>query len=334
MSNPDQPDLNTLTDDEAFALAMADDPTPPAEDAVAPPAENTDQPPLDIDESADQPPIQDDPLAALPEDIRNRITESESANRKLQAELAQARNDHAAMAGKLRPLQQQLAKLEPKQSAPSVPAATAAPLTADELDAQLETPEFKEWATTFPEEAKVWRANQRRIIEVAEKIAERRVTEAVQKLTGRIDPTLGRVEEQYRAAERNARVAELTAVHPDWQEHSASQDFSDWFNNEYLPAQPDVVQAQFADDAVVANALSQPKFAIRVLTEFKRDRGLTNAQPVTPPAPQPGAPRQATPARLALSVSPSTPAPPPVPRQRLDTMTPDQAFLAGFNATD
>jgi len=345
------PDLSQMSEEEAFRAGLADggdvpetqteppaaapEATPPAEQAPADEGQTTPIEGLDTTENAAQPSAEDEWLAALPEDIRNRYIETQSANRKLQEELAQARNDHASMAGKLRPLQQKLASYE--RAPPAAPAAPAAleqaPQTVEELDAQLATPEFAEWEKTFPEEAKVWKANNRRVLEAAEKIAKRQVDAAVQTLSTRFEPIIGKVEKQQKIEDYNARISQLESVHPDWKQYNEGDDFSNWFDEVYLPQQPDFVQERFADPKVVARYLSDPEFTAKRLTEFKRDRGITNAQPATTPTvpdPKPTTP----PARLALSVAPSVGSTPPISRVRLDLMTPEQAFLAGLKSPD
>lgn len=328
-------------DDRAFLAAMneTDDgqpPQPPAEPdpAVQPPAEENHEPPVDTGENGTQPPEQDSWLAALPEEHRNRIVETESANRRLQQELAQQRNDHAAMAGKLRPLQQKLAELErtQRESAATAPVANAAPQTDEDLDALLETPEFAEWAQTFPEDAKVWRANQKQIIKVAGQIAERQVTQVKRELEDRFGPVISRVQTSQQETDRLARIAQLEAAHPDWQQHSASDEFSSWFNDQYIPSLPSDIRRSFEDPRAVARALNEPQYAARVLTEFKRDTGKTNAPPAPAPAPPPG--NQPVDPRLLLASNPAVPAPPSNSRMRVDQMDPDAAFRAGFNSPD
>lgn len=369
MSGPDDKTNNTpddgMTDEEReFAAGFnatdeapdpgnADEPAAPAEPGQPAAADGSgsgdgEDPAQGVDtpENADEPANQDDWLAALPEEVRNRFKEQESASQRLQQELAQARNDHAAMAGKIAPLQRQLAQLTRDGASPKQTQTAAAPVkpgdgpqTAEELDALLETPEFKEYAATFPEEAKVWRSTMHNTIKVAEQIAERRINESLKRFEGRINPVLDRVERQQHTEDMAGRIATLEAVHPDWKDHSASDEFSSWFMDEYVPSLPDDQQKLYADEAYTLRALSQPKFASRVLTEYKRDKGIVTAgTPAnnTEPRPDNGAPSGKKPvsSRLALSADPGVVRAPSTGRVNIDSLNPDQAFLAGLNSPD
>jgi hypothetical protein len=365
--NPDtEKKLEAMTEEEAFAAGFADDGMPGGDpgagaDPVAGSATGDEPPPLpagendqagqgiDNGENGGQPASQDDWLATLPEDIRNRFSEQVEANRHLQAELAKARNDHAGMAGKLKPLQQKLSQTEYQlrqaTAGQATPPAPAAPVPGGPSSAgspaAIETPEFLEWKQTFPEEAKVWEAQQKAIMVAAEKIAEERVGQAVARLTGRYDPILTQVEQGHRETARAQAISQLEAVHPDWRQHSESEQFSGWFNDTYLPSLSADMQRAFEDPAAVARALSEPKYAARVLTEFKRDSGF----PATPPAGGSGEEPPRAPAapsgnaaganaRLALASAPNVGASPPRGSIRIDAMTPEQAFLAGLNSSD
>lgn len=352
MSEEEQAFLAGLGEDEGAAPAPASSdqpaataaepaqPDPAAEPAPAAPAvEGVDSP-----ENAGQPPQQDELLAALPEEFRNRYVEQQSAIQNLQAELAKARNDHAAMAGKIAPLQRRLAELTrepatqpaPAGGSPSKP--VVAPQTDEEIDALLSTPEFAEYAATFPEEAKALRSSMRKAVKAAEQIAEKRVNDALQRLEGRINPVLSKVEQTQLRDDLNQRIAQLEAVHPDWRQHSESEAFSSWFMGEYVPALPEDQQRLFLDQHYTTRALSQPKFAARVLTEYKRDRGIVTEAPTPDPEPQPQP--TATPAapagnaRLSMAAAPAVTAPPAATRVRLDQLPVEEQFLAGLNAPD
>jgi len=364
--------IEDMTDEEAFAAALAHDdslpqltpaadPAPAGDDATAQaagetvPADEGEQAAaggegVDNGENGTQPSEEESWLAALPDDVRNRFTEQLEANRTLAAELAKTRNDHASLAGKLKPLQQKLSTLEnqlkrntpaPASSASaSNPADPGVVLSADQLAAQLETPEFLEWKRTFPEEAKMWESQQRAILKAADRLVEERVTKAISRLEGRYNPVIERVETDQRTSELNERKAQLAQVHPDWQQHSESEQFSNWFNETYLPSLPTDVQQRFNDPNVVARALSEPQYAARVLTEFKRDLGIVTSPgsdagaggPSATPTPKQPAANPSV--RLRLAADPNVGAAAPRAAKRLDMMTPEEQFLAGLNSPD
>jgi len=358
----DPTDIQNMTDEQAFAAALANDDAegqPAAGEAPATaaagdgggaepgapasggdPAQDHPAGGVDTPQNPAQPAPEDDIFASLPdsarpyvESLRNRAAELESAVQATKQELARARNDHAAMAGKLRPLQQRLSELEKAQRQQPAPAqpAQAQPETVEDLDAFLQTPEWKQYAETFPNEAAVWEKGQRASVAVAAKLARSEAQRAVREIEGRFAPTINRIETESAKRAHEAAIADLASEHPDWQQINADPRFSEWFDGEYLPAQLDVVQQAFADDNYARRQLSNPGFVKRLLHEYKARIGSQSTP--TAKAAQPQA-RQQAPARLAVAAAPAIPPAAPRTRAAIETMTDGQAFRAALNSDD
>lgn len=349
-------DIESMTAEQAFAAALADDapegeqPSPQEQPEARPGGEQPspqEQPGEDAGEGVDSPDQPEQPAAedaifsSLPdnvrqyvEGIRNRAAELESANQSKEQELARARNDHAAMAGKLRPLQQRLAELERAQRQPPQTPQASEPAqseTVSELDAFLKTPEWEEYKRTFPSEAAVWEKGQRASLAIAAKLARSEAERAVRDLEGRFAPTITRIETDHAAKAHSEAIADLASEHPDWQQINNDPRFSQWFDDVYLPQQLDVVQQAFADSAYASRQLSNPGFVKKLLHEFKAQHGIQSAAPA---ATAPSTARTATPARLAVAAAPTLTPPAPRSRVAIERMTPDQAFQAALNSDD
>ncbi len=354
MSNPD---INAMSEADAFAAALQDDAPEaavPQQEAVAPAPAADGEPPATAAEGAGQPGVEgvdsahgapnpapeDAIFASLPEEarayvesLRNRERELESASQAAQRELAQARNDHAAMAGKLRPLQQRLAdyeKAQREQPRPQQPAVPAQAETVDDLDAFLKSDEWQQYAATFPSEAAVWEKGQRASIAIAAKLARTEAERAAREVTDRFAPTIRNIESERAQRARQDAISDLAAEHPDWQQINEDPAFSEWFDSVYLPEQLDVVQQAFADDAYAKRKLSDPGFVKKLLHNFKAHRGIT----AQAPAASTPAPRATTPARLAVAAAPTLRADAPTTRLPIDRMTPEQAFQAALHSPD
>jgi len=350
------PDEKQFADEhEAFAAAMAEDDAAPA--AIEPTDEPTQAAPgepssdggqpapegVDNAENPPQPAPEDEILASLPEaarayveSLRNRASEVESQLQSTGQELARWRNDHASMAGKLRPLQQKLAEYERQQRAPqpqaSAPASpgVAPQGTVDGLDTFLQTDKWKKYAETFPEEAAVWEAGQRASIQAAEQIARREAERVAREIEGRYSPVLTEISTERAQSAHAKAIEQLASEHPDWQRIDGDQNFWNWFDNVYMPDQLDVVQQAFSDQNYTKRQLANPSFVSKLLSQYKAHAGIS-AQPVAPTQPQPTA---TTPARLAVAASPNVRPSAPISRMAIERMTPEQAFQAALNSDD
>lgn len=355
------PDEKQFADEhEAFAAALADD----GDAAPAAIQQPVDQPgegheddggeqqgddgqgtPEGVDnaENTPQPAPEDEIIASLPEaarayveSLRNRSSEMESQLQSTGQELARWRNDHASMAGKLRPLQQKLAEYErhkqaPQATAPSPAQPGVAPqATVDTLDAFLQTDRWKQYAATFPEEAAVWLDGQRAMTQAAEQIARREAERVAREIEGRYSPVLTEISTERAQSAHAKAIEQLASEHPDWQRIDGDQSFWSWFDNSYLPEQLDVVQQAFSDQNYTKRQLSNPSFVSKLLSQYKAHAGIS-AQPVAPTQPQPTA---TTPARLAVAASPNVRPTAPVSRMAIERMTPEQAFQAALNSDD
>lgn len=370
MSSPNQ--TTFANEDEAFAAALALDDDAPKPEAVEPEAgggqageepapqpENGDGQPgdqpdggtaVDTAENPQQPAPEDEIVASLPEaarayveGLRNRVSEFEANHQSMSSELARVRNDYASMAGKLPSLQRKLAEYEKreKQAPPQSPAPASTPGSSGQgaaeqtLDAYLKSEEWQEYAQLFPKEAAVWERGQRIAIEAAERIARSEAQRAVQEVTSRYEPVIQDVATERAERARQEAIRDLASEHPDWQQIDSDPRFSKWFDEQWLPSQLDVVQTAFENEGYSKRQLANPAFVKRLLTEFKDAHGIARGeQRPTGGSAAPAAPaRHATPARLAVSASPSIRSTPPS-RVAIGRMTPDQAFQAALNSDD
>lgn len=320
-----------LTDDEkAFLAGVGEDEQAGQVQPESPPAEGVDSPA----ESA-QPQQGEDILASLPDEIRDRFAALEKRSADLEADLAKAKNEREAAVGKVAPLQRKLAEFERQsqrttQAQLAAPVAPAPPQTAEELDALIETEEFKQWALMFPEEAKQLKGVSLSTIKAAEKIAERiaekRVNDALQQIQARYEPLVETVTRDQADRDLQGRITQLERIHPDWRDYNSNEDFGQFFFNEYLAKLPAMLREQFNDDEKVREALRDPDFTSSLIGEYKAARGIgQQGQAIHSPPQQPQA-------KLKMATQPSI-KPSAVNRpMRMESMTPDQAFLAGLNS--
>jgi hypothetical protein len=288
---------------------------------------------VDTGQGSPQPASQEDDLASLPEEIRDRFKALQSRTAQLESDLVKTKDDYQAAVGRLAPIQRKLADFERQrqtvtQAPPVIPIAANPPQTAEELDALIQTEEFKRYSEMFPEEAKIFKNVTQSTIKAAEKIAERivdeRVSAALQQVQSRYEPLVETVNRDREDRDLQARIAQLEKEHPDWREYNGSEEFGQFFFNEYLPRLPAMLRDQFSDDANVREALRDPDFTSTLLRDFKATRGIGQQQQAQP-AQQPQV-------RLQMAVQPAI-KPSVAPRPtRVDAMTPEQAFLAGYNA--
>jgi hypothetical protein len=345
--------FESMTAEQAFAAALAEDaPEGEEQEPQGQPEGDPEQPQeqpgeeqaegVDSSDEPAQPAPEDAIFSSLPDEvrqyvegIRNRAAELESANQSKEQELARARNDHAAMAGKLRPLQQRLAELERAQRQPAQTPQASEPAqseTVSDLDAFLKTPEWEEYKRTFPSEAAVWEKGQRASLAIAAKLARSEAERAVRDLEGRFAPTITRIETDNARKAHEEAISDLASEHPDWQQINADPRFSQWFDGVYLPQQLDVVQQAFSDENYARRQLANPGFVKKLLHEFKAQHGIQSAATAAS-APTTSA-RSQTPARLAVAAAPTISPSMPRTRMALDRMTPEQAFQAALNSDD
>lgn len=346
---------------EAFAAAMAGEGAAPAagqpeqDQTVQPegaPA-GVEQPQQDAgDQAVDnageptQPAVEDEVLSSLPdevrqyvEQVRNREQEALSKLQLADKELARARNDHASMAGKLRPLQQKLAEYERQQQqpAPNAPSTPAPPAgqsgeAVQDLDAYLQTPEWKEYAELFPKEAAVWERGQRVAVAAAERIAKREAERVAREIDGRYSPVLTEITNERATKAHQSAIDQLASEHPDWQKIDSDEGFWAWFDNTYMPDQLDVVQQAFSNPQYQKKQLSNPAFVSKLLTQYKQHAGMQTSTQASKPQ---SAPAQSAPnARLQMAAAPNIRPTPASNRIPIERMTPDQAFQAALNSPD
>lgn len=352
MSNPDDRYAGLTPEERAFregfdaedpglpiatAATPAPEPAPISDDGGTPAGDGTEGG-VDTGESAADPAPQD-PLEALPEELRNRWTELESANRNYQSELereraerARIQNDYAAVAGRLKPLQQKLAELEraPAQAAPAVQPSQGQPADAAAL---FESDDWKHYEATFPEEAKALRGTMTGVIQVTEAKLQQQIAHLEQRVSS-IAPLVEQIAVREQETEYERALKVLTDPHPDYKEIDASPEFRDWLARDYPRTLPAMMRAQYADPQFRKELFADPASVSDIMTQFKSTRQPAPAAPTPEPAPAPSAP--AAPARtvdprLALSAAPSVPTG-GVRKPRLTDMTPEQQFRAGYEA--
>jgi small-conductance mechanosensitive channel len=339
MSDPNDRYAGLTDEERAFAEGLGDDFEPtPAEGGTPqdPPQEGDPGEPgeqgVDTPESADQPEGQDDPLAALPEDIRNRYVELESAQRTLAAELekvqareAQLRNDNAAMAGRLKPLQQRLAELE-RGPAPRTEGSVDA--GADEIAALFATEDFAEFERMFPHEAKL----QKEKILGAVSLTEKKLQSEIAGLKRQLEdftPVIDQLRTQREELDWQKRVDALASAHPDFQQIDKQPEFWNWFNGEYTANQPAIIRQQLLDPAVRKQIFSDPESTSAILTTYKKARTPATTT-AAPPAPSAPAAKEVDP-RLALSVAPNVGSS-ATRAVNIAALPPEEQFLAGLNS--
>lgn len=291
-------------------------------------------------------------LDALPENVRQLIEEQRQRQAQLETDLASARRDRDSLHGRVAPLQQQLARLSAAQQqpvqrapAPAAPPANAAIADAqrgiEEAEAYFESDEFKRYAETWPDEARVQRETQMRTLRSLKALHEataaqfERIAPQVESLRADREQ-----QEQDRAQrQRQEALDDLTARHPDWQQLNESQEFVDWFAAE-------IPNLNYVDDDHKRARLNDASHVDYLLTRFKRDTGYgQSAAPVQDTIPPDKQSQQAadnqhqhqqqptggSAARLAMAGAPAAPGS-PAPINRGVGLTPGDDFLAGFNS--
>lgn len=234
-------------------------------------------------------------LDGLPDDVRQQVESILEANRRLAEEAAQRERDFKALHSRVAPVQreldiakQELAKRSTSAPPTQQPEVQAASLAA--VQAQFETPEWKEYERLYPDDAALQKRNQLAIAQAMDAQLGR-LAGAMESQIERIN----RLDRERAEAQQQREIEALSQAHPDWQELNESDEFWDWFQTkEHLFG--------FRDEADRQHRLNNRMFVSDLLDMFK----VTN-KPVSAPAPtQPEAghqPRSAS-AALALAASP------------------------------
>lgn len=286
---------------------------------------------LDTEEGGAEP-LAQDPSEALPDDLRNRWKEMESANQSMAGELARStaeqarlRNDNAAMAGRLKPLQQRLADIE---KAPAPTPAQALQQTQEhsaELDAVFNTEKWKQYEQVFPTEAD----SLRDVLTGAVNVGRNELKQKIADLDGRLsrlDPVIERAAQREVESEFEGRARRLAEQHPDYRDVDKSQAFRDWLSTDYLQTLPSVIRNKMAESEFRAEVFSDPASVSEIITQFKARQSAPIVQQ-----------RQAAPARstndtrLALSAAPNVQSG-GTRRPNLSSLSPEEQFAAGYNA--
>lgn len=335
MSDPNDRYAGLTEEERAFAEGFGDEvieqqPAQPQSADPAPDGGTETQGGVDTPENAEQPAAQDDPLAALPDELRNRYIELESAQRSLAAELeqvrareAQLRNDNAAMAGRLKPLQQRLAEIE-RQGAPAPQ--PSQPQGADDIAALFATEDFAEFERMFPTEAKL----QKEKILGAVSLTEKRLQSEIARLTQRIEqfsPVVQQIATQSEEAEWQRKVKALSDIHPDYQQIDKNPQFWEWLNRDYTQSLPPMLRAQMADQQFRQQLFADPESVATILTQFK----ARNPAAVAPATERNAPVAKAADPRLALSAAPNVGSS-ATRAVNIAALPPEEQFLAGFNS--
>lgn len=260
-------------------------------------------------------------LDDLPDTVRQQVESILEANRRLAEEAAQRERDFRALHNRVAPVQreldiakQELAKRSTSAPPPQQPDVQSPSLAA--VQAQFETPEWKEYERLYPDDAALQRRNQLAIAQAMDA--------QVARLAGAMESQIERINrldrERAEAQQQREREA-LSQAHPDWQELNESDEFWDWFQTkEHLFG--------FRDEADKQHRLNNRMFVSDLLDMFK----ATN-KPVSAPAPtQPEAGHQPRPASAALALAASPRSAGSGIRRPSGSPSPGDEFLAGFNS--
>jgi len=295
---------------------------------------------VDNSQNGEQVPGQQAPaldLSSLPDDVRQLI-ERERSEAAITAEnLAKTQRDFQALHGKLAPTQRELDTLRRQQQASTSAqgAAGDAGSAASELaeaEAYYDSPAFLDYAKTWPEEAKLLKEGQLRIL----RASLNRANQLEQRINTQILPALQSLQTTHQQTEHERATSALAAEHSDWQEINQSDEFWDWFGKEepYL---------NFTDEQHRDRRLRDQTFVAHLLTRYKRETGYAAAtqgqgQPANqqqqqqPPQQQQQQTRQGN-ARLAMAGA-EVKGGAGIVRQGSAGVSPGDQFQAGFNSPD
>lgn len=319
--SPEEPDFDALfaeddaTPDQQVPTQIKADEAPPAPPQAAPaaaedgsggvaaPGDGGEDGGIRSAQPGADTPAAEDWFAALPDDVRERITaEREEA----EARRKQVEDRYNALHGRLAPVQQALSdaqrRLAQQQQASPSPAAKQDPTSV--ADSVYDSETWKQWAEDFPGDAKVLRtaldAQRER-----QEAAVRQLNEQVQQLAER----LGQTEQIASRTVVQTEQQLLEAKHPDWRQLNESDEFWDWFDG-WRASQPKSLRAMYYDDSQLERLWSDAEFTSARLDDYKATLATATPPPpdvVVPPAQPESA--QAAPAapddpRLSMSVAP------------------------------
>lgn len=319
---------------EANKQGTAQPPAPAAGEADPAAVAGGGQPPGDGGGSGGESPdpgeldANQDWIAALPDEVQQRIKDEREQREK---ERRESEDRYNALHGRLAPVQRRLSELENQlryQAHPSEPQAPAAPAIqpGQTLDSYFDSTDWKEWADTYPGDAKVMRAG----LEAQDRAWGTRYTQLEQQLqhvVQRLDATAQAVQTRTSTEE----VARLEEKHSDWRELNQSDDFWGWAES-WRASQPKSLRSMYYDDAAWREMWNDADFAIARIDEYK-----AATQPPSPPAPPtpPSAPQPestqpvAQPprnTRLSMSVAPEVRGSPVPPAVSTEGMSNEQLF--------
>ncbi|MGL4174518.1 MAG: hypothetical protein ACRCSN_00455, partial [Dermatophilaceae bacterium] len=237
-------------------------------------------------------------------------------------------NDYAAVAGRLKPLQQRLADMERQQvQAPAAPAPQGPP---EDIAALFDREDWKQYAASFPDEANAFAGILTGAVTATETRLRQQIAHLEQRVAG-IAPLVEQVAEREQQSEYERSLRVLTEPHPDYQQVNASPEFQQWLRDEYPRTLPAIIRRDMQDESYRKQVFSDPASVADILTLYKASRqpAPTAAPPAPTPVAQPAAPKVDP--RLALSAAPSVPSG-GVRAPKLTDLTPEQQFLAGYNS--
>lgn len=334
-NGPDEPtefDRLMALDDEAFVKEVTgqssdDGTTPPAAAAGEPESNPSGGQPVPGEaggtgEPVSQPgttePGSADWLAALPEDVQNRIkADREERDRKAQ----EAEDRYKALHGRLAPTQQALAETQQRLAQyQRTPATTVAEPPAQQpgqsLDSYFDSEIWKEWAEMYPGDAKVLRNG----LEAQRQVLQGRIDQLEQRY-GQLEQRLGQTEQVATRTVVNDGISRLDATHKDWRDINQSDEFWEWADG-WRATQPAKLRELYYDDVQWRDFWNDPDFAIARISEFKAATQRAPEPPVAtttpttqPESTQPTAQPPANNPRLSMSVAPEvrgSPVPPAI----------------------
>lgn len=312
----------------APAPAAAEPATPEAAPAV--PAQVEPQAPATVVAPEVPAPVEDDWVTSLPPEVQEKIAAERTA--------AQQRYD--ALHGRVVPLQRQLSRLQTpqRQAAPAAPTPQQQQVVARQeaaLEDFFKSPSWTEYEASYPGDAKVMRAG-----------LERQAADTQGKI-GTLEQRLGQFESQLvattstvQSAALDTQVNMLEAAHPDWREFNNSNEFWDWFFEDWRYNQPKEVRGVYFDDAKLNEMWADHEFAGARIAEYKARAtpAPTPAVPATQDGQQHPQPTQAQPTppaptaaqvRQSMAASPTIKGGAQVPRGvPVETMTEEERFDA------
>lgn len=255
------------------------DPAPPAEvvPAAGVVADGGEPQGVDIPENGQQVPPQPQELdlSGLPDEVRQHIETIQAAKQRLEEENAQKTRDFDALHSRVAPVQRKLDAAErelasrPASAAPhQQPQPNAPAQLAAAVQAQFETPEWKEYERLYPDDAAIQKRNQLALAQGMDAHIGR-----LESVVGQQIDRINRLDQARMSDAKRAEIDELSKAHPDWNELNESDEFWGWFNQ-----QPALTSS---DERVLRQRLNDKTFVINALDLYK----ASNRPPaVTPPA--------------------------------------------------